>query len=528
MANAFFNANFYLARNPDLVRAGLHTEEQLWDHYVNYGAQENYQGWNVDRIPNAWFDVNYYLGNYPDLVAAGVTAGQALDHYLNYGINEGREFSAFLRISDFDADTYAAENADVREALGIEEDAELTAQDKANLLKHYLAWGYAENREGAGEEFENIVNALNDVDVWSNGAQGTIGNDLFVVDASFNDKAVIDGLGGDDTVRFEAATNHTGKDAVTLRNVENVVVDDVAVEANVESKLDSLKLEGEANATLNFAAAAVAGSDDVLNVSVKDAGAELTVNGFETVNVALGGKFDGDFTLTADKSAGSTQAVNLTGGKKDGSVDLTFDNNASSKLTDLTIDGSGLAAGVGTVAIDGQAQNIKNVVVKGSKTAENNFTVTVAKEQSVTVIGGDADDTFTASEAIETFTGGKGDDTFTFTAGTAKAAVTTKDAKSTIDAVDTITDFKKGDALDVGVASLDVIEPVTGKNFTTLEAWVKEALTNGDNAFNFGGDAYIVAGGNVAGNEFTNLELVKLAGVDVNKLEVGTDGIAFA
>ncbi|HJH23589.1 MAG TPA: hypothetical protein K8U84_03450, partial [Paenalcaligenes hominis] len=143
MANAFFNANYYLAQNEDLVRAGLHTEEQLWNHYVNYGAQENRDGLNINRVPNTWFDVNYYLGSYPDLIAAGVTAAQALDHYFTYGINEGRQFSATIRTSKFDADTYAAENADVREALGIEEDAELTAQDKANLLKHYLAWGYA-------------------------------------------------------------------------------------------------------------------------------------------------------------------------------------------------------------------------------------------------------------------------------------------------------------------------------------------------------------------------------------------------
>ncbi|MEZ2741684.1 hypothetical protein ACBP93_03490 [Paenalcaligenes hominis] len=524
MANAFFNANYYLAQNEDLVRAGLHTEEQLWDHYVNYGAQENRDGLNINRVPNTWFDVNYYLGSYPDLIAAGVTAAQALDHYFTYGINEGRQFSADVRTSDFDAETYADKNADVREALGIEEDAELTAQDKANLLKHYLAWGYAENREGAGD-IADKVNALNEADVNLDGGKGTIGNDLFVVNKALDAKAVIDGLGGDDTVRFEAA-NQTNE--VTLRNVENVVVKGVDVNAKVESKLDSLKLEGATTTKLNFVAA-VAGSDDVLNVSVKDIGAELTVNGFETVNVALGSKFDaGVFTLNANKSAGSTQAVNLTGGKKDGTVDLTFDNVASSKLTDLTIDGSGLAAGVVTVTINGEAKNIKNVVVKGSKTAENNFTVNVDPKQSVTVIGGDNDDTFKATDAIETFTGGKGDDTFSFAAGTAKATVTTKDAKSTIDAVDTITDFKKGDALDVAVASLEVIEPVTGKDFTTLEAWVKEALNNGDNAFNFGGDAYIVAGGTVNGNEFTDLELVKLTGVDVNKLELGADGIAFA
>lgn len=535
MANAFFNANLYLAKNPDLVRAGLHTEEQLWDHYVNYGAQESR---TVEtRAPNAWFDVNYYLGSYPDLIAAGVTAAQALDHYFTYGINEGRQFNATIRTSEFDADEYAAKNADVREALGIEEDAELTAQDKANLLKHYLAWGYAENREGAGKKFENDVNAKNDlvVSIDKDGKLvnnvGTIADDEFHVNSDLTavDSVVIDGLGGDDTVRF-------GKDAqaqeFTLRNVETVVVDAATVTTKVESKLNSVKLEGEANATLNFAAAAVAGSNDVLNVSVKDAGAELTVNGFETVNVALGGDFDGTFNLNANKSAGSTQAVNLTGGKKDGSVNLEFDNNASSKLTDLTIDGSGLATGLGTVKLTGQAEGIKNVVVKGSTSAKNDFEVKVDAKQSLTVIGGDKDDTFTATEAIETFTGGKGNDTFVFTAATAVVTKKTVDKKEVINGVDTITDFKKGDALklDLGEVEFSKLTLETGEEagLKTLDQWVAKAEAG--QGFNFGGDAYIL----LAKAEGGDTALVKLAGVNVDSFfkdgvaQTNDDGFIFA
>lgn len=525
MANAFFNANYYLAQNEDLVRAGLHTEEQLWNHYVNYGAQENRDGLNINRVPNTWFDVNYYLGSYPDLIAAGVTAAQALDHYFTYGINEGRQFNETIRTSDFTADDYAADNADVREALGIEEDAELTAQDKANLLKHYLAWGYAENREGAGD-IADKVNALNEAAVTAKGGQGTIGNDLFVVDKALEDKAVIDGRGGDDTVRFDTAAAKTGENAVTLRNVENVVVKNVAVEANVESKLDSLKLEGAIATKLNFAAAAVAGSDDVLNVSVKDAGATLTVNGFETVNVALGGKAD-TFTLNANKSAGSSQTVKLTGGDKADTASLNFENTNSSKLTDLTIDGSGLATGLNTVTLGTQAQGIKNVVVKGSTSAKNEFTVNVGENQSVTVIGGDKEDTFTATKAIETFTGGKGNDTFKFEVATSVVTKKTVDKKEVINGVDTITDFKKGDALDLGgAAAFSKLTLETGEEagLKTLDDWVMKAAAG--EGFNFNGDAYIVL---ATGATSVEASLIKLAGVDVNKLDVNDDGfVAFA
>lgn len=514
MANAFFNANYYLAKNPDLVRAGLHTEEQLWNHYVNYGAQENFENKNEDRNPNAWFDVNYYLGSYPDLIAAGVTAAQALDHYFTYGINEGRQFNATIRTSDFTADAYAAKNADVREALGIEEDAELTAQDKANLLKHYLAWGYAENREDAGA-IAAKVNAKNELEVKIEEGKlvnnvGTIAADEFHVNSNLKavESVVIDGLGGDDTVRF-------GKDAdanaFTLRNVETVVVDAATVTTKVESKLNSVKLEGTANATLKFDAALVAGSDDVLNVSAKDTGATLTVNGFETVNVALGGKAD-TFTLNANKSAGSSQTVKLTGGNKDASAELTFNNKGSSKLTDLTIDGSGLATGLDKVELTDEALNIKNVVVKGSTSAKNVFDVKVDDKQSLTVIGGDKEDTFTATTAIETFTGGKGNDTFVFTAATAKVSTKTVDNKAVINGVDTITDFKKGDALNLGEVEFSKLTLETGEEagLKTLDDWVAKAEVG--NGFNFGGDAYILLdkaeGGDTA--------LIKLAGVNVD------------
>lgn len=537
MVNAFFNHNLYLARNPDLVAAGLHTAEQLWDHYVNYGAQESID--DEDRAPNSWFNVEYYLGNYPDLVAAGITANQALNHYYEYGINEGRSFNPTVLPSQFDAEQYAADNKDVREAFGIAEDAELTAQDEANLLKHYLSYGYAEGREGAGEAFENEVNALNDIldiDFKSTEILGTIGNDLFVIDELLTkDKVVIDGLGGTDTVEFvEADNNKSDANAVTLRNIEKVVVEDVTVNANVTSKLDSVKLEGTANATLNFTAAAVAASDDVLNVEVAAPTTTtfLAVNGFETVNLA----FDTTATdyiglaLEAHDSKGTTQTINLSGGDKAESVGLHFDNEGSAKLTDLTIDGSALATGLGAITLDGQALNIKNVTIKGSATEENVFAhLTVDDTQNLTVIGGNEDDTFTAVAAIETFTGGKGNDTFKFTVETASVTMTAGD-KAVIDGVDTITDFKKGDSLQLDIISkLNLVKAVTGEaaSLNSLDKWVAKAadegLVGGAAAFNFGGDAYILLAEADATVE-TNASLIKLAGVNVDSFfEAGKD-----
>jgi hypothetical protein len=111
MANPFFDAAYYLARNPDVVAAGytLATAEQ---HYLRYGAVESLT--DPSRAPNAWFDARAYLAAYPDLVANGVTAATAFSHYVNHGINENRSPAANINPADFSYATYAAANADLR------------------------------------------------------------------------------------------------------------------------------------------------------------------------------------------------------------------------------------------------------------------------------------------------------------------------------------------------------------------------------------------------------------------------------
>src|SRR5690606_6106145 len=152
-----------------------------------------------------------YLANYPDLGENGVTAATALDHYRNYGVNEGRSFNPnpMLAPDNFDADGYAAANKDLREAFGIEEVSELTDQQKSDLLAHFLAYGYKEDRPGVNDEFADHVLADNAVDVDAyfadnanaKAVQGTIGDDSFTVNGDVAGKT-IDGLGGDDTVHL--------------------------------------------------------------------------------------------------------------------------------------------------------------------------------------------------------------------------------------------------------------------------------------------------------------------------------------
>lgn len=81
---AVFNATFYAANNPDLGAAGLKTEDQLFNHFVNSGMSEGRQGseeFNVQAYRARYADLNAVYGN--DLKAYYL-------HYIRSGKAEGR------------------------------------------------------------------------------------------------------------------------------------------------------------------------------------------------------------------------------------------------------------------------------------------------------------------------------------------------------------------------------------------------------------------------------------------------------
>lgn len=122
-----FDADWYLARNPDVaaaVDAGLFTAEQ---HFQGFGRLEG-------RSPGPLFDTDFYLATNPD-VAAAVADGliSAFDHFVNFGYSESRS-----PLSAFDPEIYLLHNPDVAAVVG------------AGLLsatEHFLLYGYAEPRQ---------------------------------------------------------------------------------------------------------------------------------------------------------------------------------------------------------------------------------------------------------------------------------------------------------------------------------------------------------------------------------------------
>lgn len=529
--------------------------------------------------------MNFYLAAYPDLLANGITAATALDHFYTYGLNEGRSFSNWLSVDEFDFDTYAAKNEDLREAFGIEEDFdELTDAQKDALFSHFLAYGYSEDRPGVSPIFQAVVDAKNVIYANANGAYGTIADDEIRVEGDIANNTVLNGLGGNDTVVFNAgvvdnteeianlqsqiddldpavdadeiealqaqiadleAANGTAlaAEGIILRNVEEVIVNG-DVEFTSEQLLNSLTINETATVAANFKPALVSGSADELNLNVDATGVVFTTAGFETVNVDLG-KDAADFDLTADKSAGADQVINLTGGLKaadddtKGTVSFTFENEGSAKLANLTIDATGLTGGLASVTLGDEVAAVKNITIKGATAASNTLEITttdteLTENNTVTLIGGDKADTLNASAAIDTLTGGKGVNTFVFTAavegeGDAEGTPATATVKlssdgKTIEATDSITDFKKGDKLDIGVSGEvhKFVKTGSAVDLTTLEATVAAASkVEGEAvAFEFGDKVYVYLGGYVAADDenpakLDGVELVQISGVNV-------------
>lgn len=106
------------------------------------------------------FDADYYYNTYPDVAAAiGMNPAKLLDHYVTYGIREGRNASAV-----FNATIYKNNYSDLKVAFG------------ANLFSychHYAEYGIAEGR--------NAIDNLN-----PNAAQG--GSVIASYSTEFNTK----------------------------------------------------------------------------------------------------------------------------------------------------------------------------------------------------------------------------------------------------------------------------------------------------------------------------------------------------
>ncbi len=167
-ASASFDVNYYKNRYGDLRNAYGSNLKSYYLHYLNYGKKEGRvatDGKNTITVPtsssstpaassttttkanyattlnginySAVYDYNYYINKYGDLKKAFGTNDKAtLQHFVTYGMNEGRQASA-----SFNVTTYKNRYGDLRNAFG--------NNLKAYYL-HYINYGKREGRNATG------------------------------------------------------------------------------------------------------------------------------------------------------------------------------------------------------------------------------------------------------------------------------------------------------------------------------------------------------------------------------------------
>ncbi|CAO3431056.1 matrixin family metalloprotease [Azospirillum doebereinerae] len=119
-----FDALRYLASNADLMAGYGANADAGTDHYLNFGV---FEGRSLTG-----FDPYNYLAGYADLLAGyGSDAAAGTRHYIAYGHREGRNASSF------DALSYESSNPDLIAAFGTDTEA---------VERHYLTNGRFEGR----------------------------------------------------------------------------------------------------------------------------------------------------------------------------------------------------------------------------------------------------------------------------------------------------------------------------------------------------------------------------------------------
>ena len=145
--NAVFDAEYYYEHNPDLQRAFGKNTQKLLNHFLNYGMKEGRQG-------NSTFNVVSYLYRYPDLRRAyGNNLKSYYLHYINCGQREGRQATGTTSMQGYqtvyngvdysavyDYNFYVTRHSDIKKAFGF---------DDISVLAHFVSYGMKEGRQGS-------------------------------------------------------------------------------------------------------------------------------------------------------------------------------------------------------------------------------------------------------------------------------------------------------------------------------------------------------------------------------------------
>jgi Ca2+-binding RTX toxin-like protein len=413
-----FNESYYLQTNPDVALAvSLRQFASGADHFNKLGANEL-------RNPNAVFDSKYYAAQNPDVLTAvsAKTYASVYAHYLANGMKEGRAPNASLK--GFDGADYIAKNPDVATAG-------FTA---ATALQHYVQYGVDENRSftssTAGAVTGNVSGTTGDDTVTpaggqastvrvEGGQQAAAGDTLVITSGSASSFQVIDlsNNGGDQNQTRDNTTNTNAgaKVGPVVQGFENVDARQATINMNItaidrtsvtntgsvaSAQTGSVLQGGTGRDTL----AGNAGNDSIVGNDGNDqitgaAGNDSLSGGVGDDNIGGGAGADvisdgaGNDTVTGDAGA---DVITVDAGTN--SVDAGADNDtitlSADQATSTTVSTISGGSGDDTITLSATA-------------------ITAASRSSVS--GGSGNDTITAGLGVETVNAGAGNDTVKFT-----------------------------------------------------------------------------------------------------------------
>jgi len=154
--SAVFDADYYLKNNPDVAKWANNDKDKALQHFINYGMAEGRRGSEA-------FDVQSYYNEYPDLRAAyGTDLARYYEHYMSYGKSEGRHATGCSKIKGlrtssggvdyapvYDPGYYLSRNDDVEKAYTKVSGCGVTMLDDGAVLRHFIRYGMAEGRRGS-------------------------------------------------------------------------------------------------------------------------------------------------------------------------------------------------------------------------------------------------------------------------------------------------------------------------------------------------------------------------------------------
>ena len=154
--SSVFDADYYLNKYPDVNEWANGSKDKALDHFINYGMSEGRRGSEA-------FDVQSYYNEYPDLRAAfGTDLASYYSHYLMYGKKEGRHATGCSKLKGlvtraggvdyapvYDPEYYLSRNGDVEKAFTKSTYGGVTMVDDSTVLRHFINYGMSEGRRGS-------------------------------------------------------------------------------------------------------------------------------------------------------------------------------------------------------------------------------------------------------------------------------------------------------------------------------------------------------------------------------------------